>query len=211
MPYLSSLASTYGSATNYYAIGHYSADNYLALTSGTTCCFDDSFQRLNVPNIFGQLGSQAQTLSEGGSYAGRHDPQTYYGFPSSSGTYTNGQVTNLAGKKFTLVVPNLCDDMHDCGASSGDTWLRDNVPNLEATPGTAVFITFDEDGGNGQGLTVPPDNKVPLIVVSPNTSRMTDATQFNHYSLLRTVEDLFGLPAVGAAASATSMVGHLGL
>jgi acid phosphatase len=79
-----------------------------------------------------------------------------------------------------------------------------------ANPNTAVFITFDEASGGSQGPT-PTGNGVPMIVVSPYTSRVTDATQFNHYSLLRTVEDLFGLPALGSAASAPSMVGSFGL
>jgi acid phosphatase len=208
MPYLSGLAKQFGSATNYYGIGHFSADNYIAMTSGTTCCFDDSFSNLSgTPNIFGQLGSAAQTLSEsgGGGYAGRHDPQTYYGLPSSSGKFTDGQTVDLTGKKFTLVVPGLCNDMHDCGASTGDAWLSRNVPSFTANPNTAVFITFDEDSGGGQGLTSPPANNVPLVVVSPLTKGVTDGVQLNHYSLLRKIEDVFGLSHVGAAASAADM------
>jgi acid phosphatase len=212
MPYLTSLANSGGSATNYYAIGHFSADNYIAMTSGTTCCFDDSFQDLSAtPSIFSQLGGAAQTLAErgGGGYAQRHDPGAYYGFTSLG--FTDGQAVDLTGEKFTFVVPGLCDDMHDCGPRVGDAWLSRNVPSFTANPGTAVFITFDEDSGSGQGLTSPPDNRVPMIVVSPSTHGIVDGTQFNHYSLLRTVEDLLGLPALGSAASAASMVGHFGL
>lgn len=211
MPYLNGLANTYGNATNYYGIGHFSADNYIAMTSGTTCCFDDSFQNLSsTPSIFSQLGSQAQTLAEqgGGGYAQRHDPGAYYGFSSLG--YTDGQSVNLTGKKFTFVVPGLCDDMHDCGPSTGDAWLSRNVPKFQANPNTAIFITFDEGTGGGQGPTSPPNNHVPMIVVSPDTSHMSDGTQFNHYSLLRTVEDIFGLPCLGNACSAPSMVGKFG-
>lgn len=212
MPYLNSLANTYGKATSYYAIGHYSADNYIAMTSGTTCCFDDSLQNLDAtPSIFSQLGSQAQTLAErgGGGYAQRHDPGAYYGFTSQG--YMSGQSTDLTGKKFTLLVPGLCDDMHDCGASTGDAWLQSNVPKLQANPGTAIFITFDESSGGSQGATLPPSNGVPMVVVTPSSGAGVDATQFTHYSLLRTVEDLFGLPCLGSACQAASMVGHLGL
>lgn len=211
MPYLSGLAASGASATNYSAIGHFSADNYIAMTSGTTCCFDDSFQNLNsTPSIFSQLGSQAQTLAErgGGGYAQRHDPGSYYGFPSQG--FTDGQPVDLTGKKFTLVIPGLCNDMHDCGASTGNGWLSRNVPSFLANPGTVVFVTFDEGSGGSQGLTTPPANRVAMVVAGPGIHG-TDATAFNHYSLLRTTEDLLGLPAVGAASSATSMVGHLGL
>lgn len=210
MPYLSSLASTYGQATNYFAIGHFSADNYIAMTSGTTCCFDDSFQSLSVPSIFSQLGPGAQTLAErgGGGYAQRHDPGAYYGFTAAG--YTDGQSSDLTGKGFTFVVPGLCDDMHDCGASVGDGWLSRNVPKFQANPNTAIFIVFDEASGGGQGQTSPPANAVPMIVVSPLTSHVSDATQFTHYSLLRTAEDLLGLPCLGSACSAASMAGHFG-
>jgi phosphatidylinositol-3-phosphatase len=211
MPYLSSLASTYGQATNYRAIGHFSADNYIAMTSGTTCCFDDSFQNLtSTPSIFGQLGAEAQTLAEqgGGGYAQRHDPGSYYGF--SSVGYTDGQSVDLTGKKYTFVVPGLCDDMHDCGASVGDAWLSRNVPKFQANPNTAIFVVFDEAAGGGQGPTTPPANGVPMIVVSPYTSHVQDATAYTHYSLLRTAEDLLGLPCLGSACSASSMVGHFG-
>lgn len=212
MPYLNGLANTYGKATSYYGIGHFSADNYIAMTSGTTCCFDDSFQNLSSrPNIFAQLGAQAQTLAErgGGGYAQRHDPGAYYGFTSQG--YTDGQTVDLTGKKYTLVVPGLCDDMHDCGASTGDAWLSRNVPKFQANANTAIFITFDEDSGGGQGTTTPPANNVPMVVVLPAPQHLSDSTAFNHYSLLRTTENLLGLPCVASACSATSMSGHLGL
>jgi acid phosphatase len=83
--------------------------------------------------------------------------------------------------------------------------LQTNVPKLMANPNTAIFITFDEDSGSGQGLTTPPANNVPLIVVSPLTSHVSDGVQLNHYSLLRKIEDIFGLSHVGAAASAADM------
>jgi acid phosphatase len=85
------------------------------------------------------------------------------------------------------------------------------VPKLQANPNTAIFITFDEDETSGQGLTTPPANNVPMIVVSPVTSQVSDGTQFTHYSLLRTIEDVFGVPCLGNACKATSMVGHFGL
>ena len=211
MPYLNGLANANASATNYFAIGHFSADNYIAMTSGTTCCFDDSFQNLSsTPNIFRQLGSQAQTLAErgGGGYAQRHDPGAYYGLTSLG--FTDGQPVDLTGKKFTFVVPGLCDDMHDCGPSTGDGWLSRNVPTFLANPGTVVFVTFDEGSGGGQGATTPPANHIAMVIAGAGVHG-TDATAFTHYSLLRTIEDMLGLPCLGSACSATTMVGHFGL
>ena len=47
---------------------------------------------------------------------------------------------------------------------------------------------------------------VSTVVVSPSTpAGTTSDVLFNHYSLLATAEQLLGLPALGMAASATTM------
>ena len=63
----------------------------------------------------------------------------------------------------------------------------------------AIVITFDEDGG-GSG------NQVYTAVISPFTTPGTrSATSFTHYSLLRTAEEILGVPLLGSAAGASSM------
>jgi phospholipase C len=231
-PYINSLASTYGSATNYDAIGHYSADNYVAATSGSPCCFDDSYADLSQPSIFSQLPvGQSQSLeesmpspcdtSDSGEYAVRHNPESYYTtyLAGDCQKYdvplVDGTVPDF-GSKFTFVTPNLIDDMHDGTIQDGNNWLKQEIPlfieSAQYQAGTtAIFITWDESSGSGQGPTNPPNNQVPCIVISPYTSHVQDSTPFTHYSLLRTAEDLLGLPPLGRAAQATSMVGHFGL
>lgn len=66
-PYITSLANTYGVATDYTAISHPSLPNYIALTSGSAQGISDdgdpSSHRLNVPNIFSQLpGGASRSL-----------------------------------------------------------------------------------------------------------------------------------------------------
>ena len=100
--------------------------------------------------------------------------------------------------------------MLDGTVAQGDAFLSSYVPALMATPqyqagNTAIFITWDEDENSGGS------NKVPTIVVSPYTGAVTVATSYNHYSLLRTAEDLLGLPALGNAASASPMESAFGL
>ena len=64
---------------------------------------------------------------------------------------------------------------------------------------TALFITYDEDD-HGEG------NRVYTVVVAPSVPPGTRAdAAFTHYSLLRTQEELLGLPLLGQAASAASM------
>jgi phosphatidylinositol-3-phosphatase len=67
----------------------------------------------------------------------------------------------------------------------------------------AIVLTFDEDDGRGRegccGVTPDaPSNfgggHIPTIVIANHGPRgIVDATPYNHYSLLRTIEDAFGI------------------
>src|SRR5262249_22806548 len=102
---------------------------------------------------------------------------------------------------FTLVVPNLCDDTHDCSVGTGDAWLRRTLPLVLDSAAyragtTAVFITWDEDDRWA-------GSRVALVAVAPSTRAGTRAGgAYGHVSLLCTTEGLLGLPAsVGGQAS----------
>jgi len=223
-PYINSLANTYGLATNYSAISHPSLPNYIALTSGSdqgiTDDSDPSSHQLNVPSIFSELtGGTSRSLEQNmtsscargnaGEYAARHNPEAYYtnlGTDCSSYDVPLGAVPDLSAR-FTFVTPNLINDMHDGTIADGDNFLSSFVPALLATPQyqfgtTAIFVVWDEGSGSS--------NQVPCLVISPYTHGVKDATPYTHYSLLRTTEELLGLPLLGNAASANSMRGKFG-
>jgi acid phosphatase len=168
-----------------------------------------------------------------GEYAVRHNPPPYYrnlSFckpkrvvrhgPKVSKDVPYGQLaTDLATNNlpaFSFVTPNLIDDMHDGTIPQGDTWLSRNLPNIfnsaEYQSGqVVVFVTWDEgaDVGSNNCPTNTSDDgcHVAAIVASPSTSSGTQsAVLFNHYSLLLTTERLLGLPALGQANFANSMV-----
>jgi hypothetical protein len=191
----------------------------------------------SAPSIFGQ-GESWKAYEESmpsncapansGEYAVRHNPPPY--FTSLSGCATSDVpypqlAADLASNTlpaFSFVTPNLIDDMHDGTIAQGDSWLSANLPtilNSQAyTSGrTAVFITFDEGSGGSTGEncvsnTTDASCKVVTIVVSPSTpAGIQSATSFSHYSLLRTTEELLGLPLLGQAASATSMTSAFNL
>jgi hypothetical protein len=62
-----------------------------------------------------------------------------------------------------------------------------------------VFITWDEDDGSAV-------QQIPTLVAAPSVpSGLADATRYDHYSLLRTTEEMLGLPLLGQAATAPSM------
>ena len=224
-PFINSLASTYGLATDYSAISHPSLPNYIALTSGSDQGISDdsdpSSHRLNVPSIFSQLpGGASRSLEQdmpsncasgnSGEYAVRHNPEAYYtNLGTDCGTYDVpfGATPDLSAR-FTFVTPNLINDMHDGTIADGDRFLQGYLPAVLATPqyqsgSTVIFITWDENSGTS-------GNQIPCIVISPYTHGVKDPTPYTHYSLLRTTEALLGLPLLGNAASANSMLGKFG-
>jgi hypothetical protein len=220
-PYLNRLASVCGLATNDHAVSHPSLPNYIALTSGSTRGITDdgepSAHVLTAPSIFVQLGKNWRSLVESmpsrcdrvtsGDYAARHNPAVYYQQLNATCQRNDVPLTlppNLSAA-FTLIVPNVCNDMHSCPVATGDTWLRRVIPMIIASPqyqsrSLALFITIDESDSN-------PSNQVPTIVIAPSVKRGVHVgVSFTHYSLLRTSETLLHLPLLGAAKTATSMV-----
>jgi phospholipase C len=175
-PYINSVATECGLATNYHNISHPSLPNYMAVTSGAGYTkltkFDGDCNPVpgcvnKLPGIFGQ-GETWKAYEESmpsncdksnsGEYAVRHDPPPYY--TTLSGCATNDvPFTQLATDlsagtlpAYSFITPNLIDDMHDGTIADGDNWLKANLPTIlsssEYTDGsTVVFITWDEGEG----------------------------------------------------------------
>jgi hypothetical protein len=155
-------------------------------------------------------------LTDNGAYALKHVPFAYYDDvqldPARCALrvrpYSDFAADLAAGSyRFSYISPNLCDDMHDgCDGgdpiANGDAWLHANVPPILATAGfqagghDVLFIVWDEqDGSVG---TSP----IPLVIVSPLVKLgSTTGAAYNHYSLLATVEETFGVPHLGSAAA----------
>jgi hypothetical protein len=159
-----------------------------------------------------------------GDYVRKHVPPLLFA-ATSKGVACTYHVKNFPGERiadlapptasfhdvtlpsFTIVVPNVCHDMHngasECGAAGGgataaDTWLRLNWRDLvaDAGPRGAVILTWDEsDGGD------PP---IPTFVAGERLidAGTTDSARFDHASTLRAIEDALGLPCLAGACSA---------
>jgi phospholipase C len=130
---------------------------------------------------------------------------------------------------YAFITPNLCHDGHDTpcvdgqpgGLASADEFLKTWVPKLMSSPawaeGSLLVVTFDEAEnadataccGELPGYNTPnPGGPTPgpgggrtgAVLISqyirPGT---TNATPYNHYSLLKSTEDVFGLPYLGYA------------
>ena len=173
-----------------------------------------------------------------GEYAVRHNPPPYYrslAFCKPHRAVRHGPkvsfdvpYTQLASDlatnslpAFSFITPNLIDDMHDGTIQQGDTWLSQNLPAIfdsaEYQAGqVVVFVTWDEgEGGTSNDCATNTSDigcSVATIVASPSTGSGTQSgALFNHYSLLLTTEELLGLPALGQAASASSMLSAFSL
>jgi phosphatidylinositol-3-phosphatase len=210
-PTFARLASTYAQATSYYAVAHPSLPNYLALISGSTHGITDDCTDCpqSGPTIGSQLSARRRpwdTYAEGypnsSRFAKKHVPFLY--FPDGASHVLPLQRFDPHRlPAYSLVVPDLCHDMHDCPVQIGDHWLHEFIAPLLTSKNTAVFIVFDEGTSNSGG-----GGNVALIVagtaVRPHT--MFTATT-SHYGLLRTIEHALGLPLLGHARSATPLTG----
>jgi len=219
-PYTNTLASECGVATNFFAETHPSLPNYIAMTSGSTQGITDnaapSSHPLAVPSIFSQVASWRSlqesmpsncALTDSYPYAVRHNPAAYYTdirTACASFDVPLGSTPDISAA-YTFVTPNLCNDMHDCSVSTGDSWLSTFLPKILGSSAytsgsTAIFITWDEDDSSAS-------NHVATLVIAPSVPIGTGiATTFNHYSMLRTTEELLGVNTyLGNAATATSM------
>src|SRR6185312_2806849 len=83
-------------------------------------------------------------------YARKHNPWSDFTDLSSS---TNLMYTAFPSDFTTLptlsfVIPNLCNDMHDCSITTGDTWLKNNLDayvTWAKTHNSLLIVTWDED------------------------------------------------------------------
>jgi hypothetical protein len=230
-PTFNALARRYATLTNYDAVAHPSLPNYLALVSGSTQgissdCWNCIVRARNLADTLAARGETWKTYAEdlpypgftGGSagrYAKKHDPFLYFRDVVGSRARRDRVVPypqltrDLAAHRlpdFSLVIPNLCDDMHDCSVATGDAWLKAHVVPLLRSPqlrGGVVFVVFDEgtsDTGGG--------GRVVALALGPTVkrgSRFARAT--NHYGLLRTIEDAWKLPRLGSSRTATPIGG----
>ena len=227
-PYINTLAKRCGSASKFSAEAHPSLPNYIAMTSGSTQGIDDdrgpSAHPLSVPSIFSQLGSDWKAFQESmptncsrsnsGRYAVRHNPAAYYANLRGRCEKQDVPLSSAPdlSARFTFITPDLCHDMHSSTCASnatqqvrgGDRWLAGFLPKILGSAQyqagrTAVFITWDEDDYSST-------QHVPTLVVAPSVPPGTaPSTPFNHYSLLRTTEEMLGLPRLGKATTAASM------
>ncbi len=216
-PYLNGLLGRAAVFTNAHAVAHPSQPNYLALFSGSTHGVTDDHCPVRLSgrqNLGRQLLDAGRTFTgysedmPGGGYTGcsragyarKHNPwvdfdnvpasanQPYTAFPADYGRLPT----------VSFVVPNLCNDMHDCGIAAGDRWAKSHLDSYlrwADTHNSLLVITFDEND-NSAG------NQILTLFAGPMVRPGRYDEAVTHYTVLRTIEDLYGLPPVGEASRA---------
>src|SRR5690242_10192223 len=235
MPYLTGLAAQYGLATQYYANTHPSIGNYFELTGGQIITNDDSYgQTVSSDNVIRHLVAAGKTWKsyaedlpsvgfvgldfDNSAYASRHNTIVHYTDVHDNPAQAQNVVpftqfaTDLASgalPQYSFIVPNLCNDAHDCSLSTADSWLQTNIDPLVKSAffqqnNCLLIITFDESGGdntNGGG-------KVYWVAVSPTKSKRgyVSTTLYQHQSTLRLMLKGLGVNSFpGDAATAPDM------
>lgn len=216
-PYINSLATQGALFANSSAIAHPSQPNYLAIFSGSTQgIIDDSCPHtFSVQDLESELLGKKDTFngySEGlpavgsetctsGLYARKHVPWTDF----SKGVSTDNQPFTSFPTDFSKlptvawVIPNLDDDMHNGTIQQGDSWLQTNLlpyVTWAQTNNSLLIVTFDEDQGTKA-------NHIATIFVGPMVKAGSYGEKINHYNVLRTIEDMYGLSHLGKSATAT--------
>jgi phosphatidylinositol-3-phosphatase len=179
---------------------------------------------------------QGDSTTAPGNYADRHNPFLYYPDILDNNTrcvahdlpypQLGVDITNNAVPAFSFITPDTCHDGHDApcaggqpgGLTSADLWLSQQLPaliNYMDSHNGLILITFDEGattdtsgcctGGPGGAAGI--GGRVGLLALGNGiTGGLVTHTQYDHASLLRTVEDSFGISEhLNNAGTATAM------
>ncbi len=216
-PYLNSLMYENALAANYSGVEHPSLPNYIALLGGSTFGIksdcDNCF--INSQNLLDNIESSHRTwkaymdsmpescfVGSDYPYAQKHNPFIYFDNIRNDKNrclnivpydqLSKDLINPLTAPNFIWITPDLCHDMHDCSVSVGDNWLSSNLPGILNSgifklQNSLLVVTFDE-GENG-------DERIVTVLIGPKVrQKYVSKTQYNHYSLLKTVETSWGLP-----------------
>ncbi|HWF34971.1 MAG TPA: alkaline phosphatase family protein [Solirubrobacteraceae bacterium] len=166
-------------------------------------------------------------------YATRHNPFVYFHYVIDNVPECNANVVPLVPNlqndlasaattpNYTFITPSTCNDAHDTpcvngqpgGLTQADTFLQQWVPIITSSPAYKanglLIITFDEAAPSDTtaccGETTSGGGLVGAVLLSPYiTPGTVTQTPYNHYSMLGSVEDLFGLPRLAAAKGTTA-------
>jgi hypothetical protein len=218
-PYIRLLGRHGANFVHMQAETHPSQPNYLALFSGSTqhVSGDDApKQQFTAPSLGGELIAAGLTFAgysedlpsagsltlKSGEYARKHNPWSDFTDVPPAANLPFSDFPNDYTKLPTVsfVVPNQLNDMHSSFVRDGDRWLRDHIRSYArwaAKNNSLLIVTWDEGHGSANGIAT--------IITGADVKRGMKKQFVNHYNLLRTIEDMYGLPHLGNSAAAQPM------
>lgn len=213
-PFFSELGARGVIFTNFVAQTHPSQPNYVALTAGSLHGVKTNGNvNLHVEHVGDLLEEKGLTWKvyaedypgkcyRGGSYkdyARKHNP--FISFlnvqrdPARCAKIVPAEEFDSDLKAGTLpnyvfYIPNGKNDGHDTGVAFADKWYRRKFGQLVTDPqfmqDTILVSTFDESGGGKR-------NQIYTSIVGPSVNPGVNNNAHNLYSLLRLVQDNWGL------------------
>jgi acid phosphatase len=220
--YINALANRGALFSQSYGVAHPSQPNYLALFAGSTMGVTDNscphaFKTENLASLLARAGFTFATYSEAmpspgftgcmsGHYQRKHNPMVNWqghNVAASANLPFTAFPSDLSKlPTVSFVVPDQQNDMHDGDEPDtiirGDNWLKKNIDaymRWAEKNNSLLILTFDEDDFNES-------NRITTIFVGPMVKQGVYARRIDHYSVLRTLLEMYELPLLGRAADA---------
>jgi phosphatidylinositol-3-phosphatase len=221
-PYMNQLMKQGSNLTNHYAIEHPSQPNYLDLFSGSNQGVTDDKtpkNKFKTANLASEIIAHGLTFggySEGmpkigfngpydlkTNYARKHNPWVnFINVPSTANMpFTSFPKDYSKLPTVSFVIPNMDHDIHDGTVKEADNWLEQNLAGYvkwAEKNNSLLILTWDEDDLSAK-------NKIATVIVGPMVKKQSYTLKTNHYSLLRTIEDIYGLNPVGKSKDAAPL------
>ncbi len=173
-------------------------------------------------------------LAKQGLYDAKHTPQVYFDDVTETNNPNSpyciehvrpfselaDDLKNNTVARYNFLTPNECNNMHGdlLGAQCnpigadlikfGDDWLAQTIPMLTSsaayTNNGVIFVLWDE--GDEVLLQPASDGPIPLIILSPLAkTNYQNSIKYTHSSMLRSLEEIFGVPLLAGANNATDL------
>jgi acid phosphatase len=231
--FMKSLIAKGGDLSNFHAISHPSQPNYVAMIAGDPLgVSSDGLYDLDGRHlgdlleakgkgwkIYSEDYPQGQCFTGSGrdTYVRKHNPFISFADVRDNEARCKARVASStqldadieAGQlpEYAMYVPGLDNDGHDTNVTFADRWLErafgPRLANPKFMDGTLFAVTFDEnDMWNDEG-----QNLIYTVLVGAGVKPgSTSTARYDHYSLLRMVEDIFALGTLGRKDQAAAQI-----
>ncbi len=200
---------------NSYKVNAFNGQNLATQLEAAGLTWKSYQQSLPYPGYTGETYPIGNQL-----YASKHNPFMNFldAWPASQrqatlahivpDTQLTADLASGAVPNLSFISPDLCHDMHgapSCASGlklAGDNYVGDTVnaimgSSVWKTGNTAIIVTWDEaDVGlslNAPNITSDGGHVYTMVITNHGPHGVRDNTPYNHYALLLTIEDAFGL------------------